>query len=362
MTITTILDGQYGSCGKGAYAAWLAKQEQPDTAVRTGAPNAGHSIHIGQESYALRHIPAACVSPNTRLVIPAGGLINVDVLLEEIDWLESRDVVVKDRLWIDPRATVIDPKHEHEEEHMRDFNGSTREGIGACRAARSMRTAMKIGALSEATGLLKDEVRKPLFLDRACNEENVHVEMTQGYGLSRDFGPYPFVTSSNIVPAQALVEMGVTCWDVKVHMLMRTFPIRVAGNSGPLDHEVDWATLAEESFGYIEPERTTVTRLVRCIGRWSEHQAVESCKAVNPDRIILMFGDYAYPEIGRAVRTDRAGTQWDSALQHKWEQTIARMWDNNTDWEQYRRPFRLFNKDIHAISLGFGAIARTPTW
>jgi len=360
MTITTILDGQYGSCGKGAYAAWLAKQENPDVAVRTGSPNAGHSIHVGDEVIALRHIPAGCISPNTRLVIPAGALINIDVLMAEIAELERMGVEVAGRLWIDPRATVIDPKHEQAETHMREFNGSTREGIGACRAARSMRQAMKIGAVSAATGIFEGMVRKPIWLDADCRGGNVHVEMTQGYGLSREFGAYPFVTSSNIVPAQALVEMGVTCWDVRVHMLMRTFPIRVAGNSGPLDAECDWDDLCAESGGYIQPERTTVTKLVRRIGRWSEHQAIESARAIQPDRVILMFGDYAFPDMGRAVKTDRIGNSWSAALQHKYEAKIAAMWKTG-DWDSYRRPF-LNDGDIHAISLGFGAITRTPAW
>ena len=361
MTITIILDGQYGSCGKGAYSAWLAKEEEPEVAVRTGSPNAGHSIHVGNEVVALRHIPAGCISPETKLLIPAGSLINVDVLRDEICTLESLGLSIRDRLWIDPRATIVDPTHEEAEKHMRDFNGSTREGIGACRAARAMRTAVKIGAVAQSIDIFAGMVRKPRWLNAECHNKNVHVEMTQGYGLSREFGAYPFVTSSNIVPAQALVEMGVTCWDVKVHMLMRTYPIRVAGNSGPLDAETTWEELADQTDGYVQPEKTTVTSLVRRVGRWSEHQALESTMATNPDRVILMFGDYVFPGMGRAVRTDRGDNSWGRPLQLKYESKIADMWSVG-DWNKFRRPFQQLGVDIHAISLGFGAIARTPAW
>jgi adenylosuccinate synthase len=359
--ITVILDGQYGSCGKGAYAAWLANYEFPDTAVRTGSPNAGHSIHANRvgDVIALRHIPAACIRPDCKLVIPAGALINVEVLRWEIQELMRLGIDVTHRLWIDPRATVIEQRHERAETSMP--YGSTGEGVGACRAARAMRTAIKIGDLSN-NGVFEGMVRKPIWLENECRNGLVHVEMTQGYGLSREFGRYPYVTSSNIMPAQALVEMGVTCWDVRTHMLMRTFPIRIAGNSGPLDSETSWDELSLESDGFIESEKTTVTKLTRRVGRWSPRQAIESTIALRPNRIILTFGDYAFPEMGRSCKCDRGESmRWDNGLQQKWEAKIAEMWHTN-DWATYRRPFQQLGEDIHAISLGFGAIARTPAW
>ena len=209
---------------------------------------------------------------------------------------------------------------------------------------------------------LAEAIRIPRWLSVKCRESLVHVEMTQGYGLSREFGEYPFVTSSNILPAQALVEMGVSCWDIETHMLMRTFPIRVHGNSGPLDHETSWEELAKTSDGYIKPEKTTVTKLERRIGYWSAIQAQEAVRAVNPDKIILMFGDYAYPDLGRAVDTDRKSNAWPTSLEIKYESKIAQMWPQGVDWELYRETFRQVGRNIHAISLGFGAIVKTPDW
>src|SRR5690625_6041880 len=68
--LTIVLDGQYGSCGKGAYAQWLAAEEKPALALRTGGPNAGHSVITPRGVVALRHIPAACVEcPETTLAL-----------------------------------------------------------------------------------------------------------------------------------------------------------------------------------------------------------------------------------------------------------------------------------------------------
>ena len=130
--IKVILDGQYGSCGKGAYAAWLAKIDEPEVAVRTGSPQAGHSIRYAGEVIKLRHIPAACIIPRTKLVIPAGALVNTKVLLQEIELLESYEIDISDRLYIDPRATLVligDIEHEREVK-LSERIGSTGEGIG----------------------------------------------------------------------------------------------------------------------------------------------------------------------------------------------------------------------------------------
>ena len=61
--------------------------------------------------------------------------------------------------------------------------------------------------------------------------------------------------------------------------MLRTLPIRVAGESGPLFAETTWEQLADESNGYIRPERTTVTNLIRRVGRWDSELAREAVQA-----------------------------------------------------------------------------------
>lgn len=363
--IRIILDGQYGSCGKGAYCAWLAWEEPPKVAVRTGAPNAGHSIHIGDNRFviALRHIPAACINPDVEfLVIPAGALIDIDVLIKEIKTLEAFGINIKDRLWIDPRATVITKFDKAEEKDLIEKIGSTGEGVGSTRAQRAMRTAIKINKLthSDVEDEIDECIREPYWLGDRCKKDLVHVEMTQGFGLSREFGHYPYVTSENIVPAQALVEMGVNVWDIKVDMLMRTYPIRVAGNSGPLENEITWEELRKRTKGYVNEEKTTVTGKTRRVGEWDARWARHAEKIVNPNRIILTFGDYIYPRIGREIdkSINQDGKRWHQ-MQESYENQLIDLLTCGESLDIYKKSFK---GKIHAVSFGFGCIVRTPDW
>ena len=55
--VTCIVDGQYGSCGKGAICGYLANEY--DVAVRVGARNAGHTLKVGKDVWKMRQIPVA---------------------------------------------------------------------------------------------------------------------------------------------------------------------------------------------------------------------------------------------------------------------------------------------------------------
>jgi adenylosuccinate synthase len=92
-------------------------------------------------------------------------------------------------------------------------------------------------------------------------------------------------------------------WPVVV---CRTFPIRVAGNSGPLNHETTWEALAGATDGYIQPERTTVTKKVRRVGRWDQ-QLVDRAMRANGGHFAQMavtFADYLDPSIAGMTNID----------------------------------------------------------
>src|SRR5690554_1113813 len=206
-TVEIILDAQYGSCGKGAFAQWLAGQHdhRPDLAIRTGGPNAGHSVILSDgRRFALRHVPAAAVSArHATLAIPAAGLINPDVLLREVAELDEAGFDVSSRLMIDPLATVIEHEHEALESAggLREKVGSTREGVGAAQAAKVMRhakTAADHGPLAPFLAPVFDEVWRHVE-----DSSRIHIEMTQGIRLSLHYGHYPYATSRDISPAQA---------------------------------------------------------------------------------------------------------------------------------------------------------------
>jgi len=374
--VIVILDGQYGSCGKGAYAQWLARHRPPGAVVRNGGPNAGHSVRLPSgDSIALRHVPAAVASYAPReaaplLLLPGAALVNPHVLREEIDTIKTKiSPGALANFYIDEQATVITEDHEQAEQEagMREKIGSTREGVGAAQADKVMRRASLAGKalppdlMQYVVGT--DTMRA--MIDNAIEEQrDIHLEMTQGVGLGLHYGHYPKATSRDITPGQAMSDAYLSPSDrrlvVETHMLARTYPIRVAGNSGPFGgDEIDWEQLYQRTGGYVQVEKTTVTKLPRRVAEWSHEEALRSAMLVRPTAGVLMFADYLDPRWGRV---------WESQVAHPADRREAVPWlQNEVDaaWERgvfdvYRRPFQQVGADIHAVSVGFGGIFLTP--
>jgi adenylosuccinate synthase len=135
------------------------------------------------------------------------------------------------------------------------------------------------------------------------NDATAIVEGTQGYGLGLHAGRYPYCTSSDCRAIDFFAMAGINPWSksvstTEIWLVCRTYPIRVAGNSGELHNETDWETLAALSGGYIKPERTTVTKKIRRVGGWDPMLVAEAVAANGgPDtvRIALTFLDYIDP-------------------------------------------------------------------
>jgi adenylosuccinate synthase len=319
--VTVVVGGQYGSESKGAVTAWLAEQIQgPLMAVRVAGPNAGHTAVgvLDDKAWALRAIPAVAVrNLQAGLVISAGSEVDPVVLADEIEQLEAAGYRVLDRLWVDPQATWLGPEFIEQEKQLgiQARIGSTSKGIGAARAARIMRTADLVGdRLADderlgKMGQLRVEFDTAELLHQHLREGgDVLIEGTQGYGLGLHAGYYPQCTSSDCRAIDFLAMAGISPWATEVEsvepwVVCRTFPIRVAGNSGPLHEETTWEQLAEESGGYIQPERTTVTKKIRRVGRWDPH-LVRRALAANggpaTTRLFLGFVDYIDPKMAGA--------------------------------------------------------------
>lgn len=288
MPVTVIVGGQYGSEGKGKIAAHLAPRFQH--AVRTGGPNAGHTVHDGQKAIVLRHLPCAVVSNHVQLYLGAGALVDVDVLLREIE--ENR--VPVGRLSIDPLAAVIDPAHRFSEATLVERIGSTGKGVGAAVAAKVLRDAnLRLARdIRELRPYLRDVSDT---LNTALRQgDSVLVEGTQGIGLSLHHGHFPHVTGRDITAGTLCGEAGIGPSHVSsVIMVVRTYPIRVAGPSGPLKDEIDWPTVTKES-GYGTPliELTTVTQKVRRVGRFDVSAVRRAAQLTSATEIALTFADY----------------------------------------------------------------------
>lgn len=305
--LSVVVGAQYGSEGKGAIAGHLAAtSNRPVVCVRIGGPNAGHTV-LGhgpegpKHPWRLRSVPvAAVVNHQAALVIAAGSEIDLSVLVSEAELLEDWGHPVWDRLYIDPQATILDPSHIKTEQDLgiQGRLGSTAKGIGAARAARIMRTADIWESLT--TQHRTRPIPTSDYIEAALSDaHHVIVEGTQGYGLGLHAGHYPQCTSNNARAVDFLSMAGINPWSANVdnftiYAVARTHPIRVAGNSGPLQDETTWEDLG------LDPELTTVTRKVRRVGKW-DPELVRDAVAANGGAptvaLCLTMLDHVVPEV-----------------------------------------------------------------
>ena len=133
MPATVVVGTQWGDEGKGKITDILS--ESADLVIRfQGGNNAGHTIVIGDERFALTLIPSGVLSPQVTPVIGNGCVVDPAVLLEEMETLRSRGIDPS-RLRISANAHLIMPYHRKLDAVMERFLGkhqigTTRRGIG----------------------------------------------------------------------------------------------------------------------------------------------------------------------------------------------------------------------------------------
>jgi adenylosuccinate synthase len=315
MAVWVVVGGQYGSEGKGKVSAVITLQEKIDICVRCGGPNSGHAfVDSSGTSIVLRQLPTGFVRPETRLLIPAGGLIDLQVLKAEIQLLG----LGPDRVGIDKRAMIINAKDRLTEAELQlgERLSSTLCGVGSAVSRRALRgedVLLAGDVTNEASWLLpylaevSEEVNDGIDLGK-----KVLVEGTQGSGLSLYHSEYfPKATSRDTNAAGFLSEIGISPLSVKeIVLVIRTFPIRVAGaQAGPLYEELSWEELGEEA-GFTEPvqEFTTVSRKLRRLGRFDWAGFERAVRFNRPTQIALNFVDYLGAQNRGAVRYDELNT------------------------------------------------------
>lgn len=256
--VDVIVGGQYGSEGKGAVAAAMCRRWEYDLLVRVGGSNAGHTV-VDQngERRALRQIPAAGILDHGAILyIAPGSELDIGVLKEDIETYAKAGAPLDGRLYVSPEATIVHDDHHIMESSPTFGNyGSTRKGVGAARAARVMRRATLASSSVELHDL-EVTLGEPGPASRAM------IEGVQGYWLGTHAGMYPYCTSSDCRAIDFLAMSGLTWSLASVMVVLRSFPIRIAGNSGPLDDEITWDEIG------VPPEYTTVTKKIRRVGRW----------------------------------------------------------------------------------------------
>ena len=292
MPVTVVVGGQYGSEGKGKICAHLAMTDDVDYMVRCGGPNSGHTVDVAGKRYELKQVPSGFINPRTRLLIAAGALVNPKILMEEVE-LCGLDPA---RLAIDNNAGVLEESDilRESELDLRGRLGSTGSGVGSAVSRRVLREgdfrlAQDHPDLAPYTTCVRRELASAALMD-----SNIVVEGTQGFGLSLyHANEWPYRTSRDTTAHSFLGEIGLGVRDFEVVMAVRTFPIRVAGQSGFLEHEVTWGEVQTQSgYPYLVEEYTTTTKRLRRVGRF-DWGVVEQAVAANcPTRIALHGADY----------------------------------------------------------------------
>ncbi len=306
-----VVDLQFGSCGKGLLAGWLAERSQPDTVVAAWAPNAGHTyIDTNGRKFVNIALPNGIISKRLkRLLIGPGSVINPELLMSEMthyfEFLTGVNIMIHEN------AAVVTEDHRTDEAQGMVGIGSTMKGVGAATIQKIQRqtdpakqnTAREMLRGTPLEGFVVDRWEYAAAVDKA---EVMLVEGAQGFSLGINSGFYPYTTSRECTVAQIISDCGLPLSvldkeNCAVWGAARTFPIRVAnrfkdgvqvGWSGPCypdQDEIDWSDLG------IEPELTTVTRLPRRVFTFSYEQIKDAVRMNGADKIFLNFGNYMQP-------------------------------------------------------------------
>jgi adenylosuccinate synthase len=247
-----------------------------------GGPNAGHSLHFGDNSFVLRTVPSGIFREGSVNIIGNGVVVDPVSLTEELVNISAQGIDVKQKLFISKKAHIILPTHRmldaaSEAAKGKSKIGSTLKGIGPTYMDKTGRNGLRFG------DVLADD-----FIDRYNKLKNKHVEMlaqyegfeydvteyektwfegikylrgfrfidsehevnkyinedvailaegAQGSLLDVDFGTYPFVTSSNTVCAGVCTGLGVAPTKIgDVYGIFKAYCTRVG--SGPFPTEL----------------------------------------------------------------------------------------------------------------------------
>jgi len=306
MPAVVIVGAQWGDEGKGKATDLLG--DDVDYVVRyQGGNNAGHTVVIGDESYALHLLPAGVLSRKATPVIGNGVVIDPAVLIDEIDGLQARGVSC-DRLLISANAHLIMPHHIALDKVTERYLGSARigttgRGIGPTYSDKVARTGIRVqdlmdpGILCQKLELVlreKNQVLTKVYnrrgidakaaadeylayfqrlrryvadtglvLNRALDEGKVALlEGAQATQLDVDHGTYPFVTSSSPTTGGACAGSGIGPTRIsKVIGIIKAYTTRVGAGPFPTeltDANGEWLRKTGMEYGVTtgRPRRT----------------------------------------------------------------------------------------------------------
>jgi adenylosuccinate synthase len=281
MPAVVLVGAQWGDEGKGKATDLLGRRV--DAVVKfNGGNNAGHTIVIGSEKYALHLLPSGILTPGCIPIIGNGVVIDLGVLFSELDGLIERGVDVS-RLLVSASAHVIPSYNRTLDQVTERFMGSRRigttgRGIGPTYADKMSRVGVRVQDLFDEAVLrekvagalnFKNQVLVKVYNRRAVDVEHVVDELLsyaerlrpmvadttlvlselldagrtvvleagQATLLDVDHGTYPFVTSSNATAGGACTGSGIPPTRVSgVIAIVKAYTTRVG--EGPFPTEL----------------------------------------------------------------------------------------------------------------------------
>ncbi len=311
MSVSALIGMQWGDEGKGKIVDILA--ENTDVVVRCqGGANAGHTVVLGKDVFALHLIPSGIIRREVLCVIGNGVVADPLRLQKELHNLKSRVPSPEKRLFISDRAHMVMPWHKVldavSEGRLGDSSiGTTKQGIGPTYIDKVKRCGIRWHvardlkkfkeafhqAMAEANALIRliggdpldekttseevfpcvEELR-PLITDTvsllqglARDGKRILLEGAQGTMLDVDFGTYPFVTSSNTTSGGCFTGTGLPATLIKdVHGLLKAFTTRVGSGPFPTELSGDMAEKLRGSGANQWDEFGTTTRRPRRCG------------------------------------------------------------------------------------------------
>ena len=284
MPITVILGAQWGDEGKGKITDLLAAEA--DVVARfAGGDNAGHTVTVGTERFALHLIPSGILYPRVTCLLGGGMVVNPKKLLAEMDGLIARGVDLSpERLRLSGRAHLIMPYHialDGAAEAARGGAaiGTTKRGIGPAYTDKAARSgiraqemlhppedfARRIREQAEAKNIILERIydQPPLDVQTIVEEylgyakrlapyvsdvseeiaqalrsrKRILGEGAQGTLLDLDHGSYPYVTSSNPTIGGLMVGLGIGPQHIqRVVGVVKAYQTRVG--AGPMPTEL----------------------------------------------------------------------------------------------------------------------------
>lgn len=295
---TVLVDGQFGSTGKGLFAGYLAeKHGHKISHVTTNAgPNSGHTAFYAGEKIVSTQVPIAGIILVKRgykpfITLNAGAMIDLDRVMVELEEYGIEPYHIR----IHPCAALISDRAKAADGLTVSAISSTGKGTGPALANKILRRdGSRVGQLKDM-GFASSPKRDTWSDVWDWSKDTVFVETAQGFSLGVNEARFaPYTTSRECTVMQAIADARIPAQMVNsVIMTLRTFPIRVgnapnsySGDCYPDQIEMDWDELG------IEPELTTVTKRPRRIFTWSAIQFREAVAANRPDILFLNFCNY----------------------------------------------------------------------